>query len=72
MKMKLMIECDCGATDIITLKRTTNSHEDGRVYEDYSSITDGMEGNAKFSGKAHPEDVYVTCKNCGNHHELSI
>ncbi|PLS19518.1 hypothetical protein CVD28_03630 [Bacillus sp. M6-12] len=71
MKMKLTIECDCGTTDTITLKRTTNSHEDGRVYEDYSSISDGLEGTLKFSGKVYPEGVYVTCLDCGKQHDLS-
>lgn len=70
--MKLLIECDCGITDIITLNRTTNSHENGRVYEDYTSISESLENHPHFKGKAQPEGVFLTCKGCHKNHELSI
>ncbi|WPS85633.1 hypothetical protein SMD22_00810 (plasmid) [Brevibacillus halotolerans] len=73
MKIKIELECECGNKLYIPLKRTINKLvESGRIYEDYSSITDSFNGNESFSVKQTvPEEVTFTCKVCGTSHELS-
>lgn len=71
MNFSMTITCDCGETTLIPLKKTTHTHEDGRVYEEYTSISDSLEGNVAFEGKVHPEGVFVICKNCKTTHDLS-
>jgi hypothetical protein len=73
MNLKLVITCDCGSHDILDLKKTLEVYE-GKIYEDYSSIT-----NAKFSNnklfkvsQSQPDTVYIECLNvtCKKVHEL--
>jgi hypothetical protein len=70
MKIQIAIECDCGITGTINPKRTTHAHEDGRVYEDYSSISDGVNEDSPFKVKDQPDGVYIICKSCGKSHDL--
>lgn len=73
MKFLLRIECDCGSYATFEPKRTTNAMPDtGIVYEDYSSIDDGIAENQFFSAKQYCEDeLEFTCKICGNKHILT-
>ena len=71
MKFSLTIVCECGQETLIPLKMTSHAHEDGRVYEEYTSISDSLEDNLAFDGKVHPEGVFVICKSCKKTHDLS-
>lgn len=70
MKYTLIIECDCGNVESVTLTRTKHENE-GRIYEDYSSLSESFEGNVKFKIKpSSPDELLVICKECGNKHNL--
>lgn len=73
MRITFHIECDCGKTCSFVAKRTVEKFE-GKVYEDYSSITDGIKENSdeKFSATTSPDTVHVTCNNCKKKHELVL
>jgi hypothetical protein len=71
MKFELKITCECGENVTVPLLRTTHAHEDGRVYEDYTSISDSLEENEYFKGKVQPDGVFVICQSCKKGHELS-
>lgn len=70
MQFTLKVRCTCGTQDTIVPKRTREEFE-GKVYEDFTSITDGVSEKNKFSMNQYCEDVInVTCKGCGKTHEL--
>lgn len=73
MKISMTVECECGNYDSLVVKRTTNEIPDtGRVYEDYSSITDSKFKNGLFtSGQSQPDEITITCNECGKNHILT-
>lgn len=73
MKFSLTVECKCGNYDNMVLKRTTNRIPDtGRIYEDYSSLTDSEFKNGFFSTRQIQEnEVIVKCNECDLEHTLS-
>ena len=73
MKISVTVECECGNYDSLVAKRTTNSIPDtGRIYEDYSSITDSYFKNKFFSvEQSQPDEVTITCKECERNHVLT-
>lgn len=72
MQYSLYINCEnCGNQTYIDLKNVFVEHE-GKVYEDYSSITDSFKDNEEFIVKQHhPDTIDVTCMDCGQEHELT-
>lgn len=71
MKIIVTVECECGATASAVATRTTNSNN-GKVYEDYSSIGEGFEDNPTFTfHQSYPDGTDITCT-CGNEHELTL
>lgn len=74
MKMSITLECDCGNKDTIILKRVINKIPDtGRVYEDYSMITESDFKDRTFAmEKSQPDDVTIVCQKCGHTQELSL
>lgn len=74
MRFWLRINCDsCGYANEYQLNRETNKHEDGRVYEDFTSISDSLnKKGGLFNAKVQPEGNRITCGNCGNKHDLEI
>lgn len=73
MKYTLIIECECGNRVSVTPKRNIAKHENGRVYEDYSSIAEGIEEVDNFStNQSYPEGMDIICNNCGDRHELTL
>lgn len=75
MKIRISIKCDdCGNYASFKAKRITDTKSDtGEVYEDYSSIKEGIGNNHFFSAKQYFEDnLEITCKSCGNKHDISM
>lgn len=71
MKVTMTVECDCGVNETFTLKRTINAHDDERgVYEDFSSIEDGLEDSTKFKTGTLPDEVILTCLDCSRKHSV--
>ncbi|WP_025911965.1 hypothetical protein [Priestia flexa] len=71
MEFKLTVTCDCGKRDELILKRTTNIYE-GKVYEDFSSITDGKFKEDLFITQQNsPDEVVIECTSCGKEHNLT-
>lgn len=70
MKITIGITCDCGQTEMVVAKRTVNKNE-GRVYEDFSSIEDGFEGSTLFKvSQSNPDEQDVLCLNCRKRHTI--
>lgn len=71
MKITVGITCGCGQTETVVAKRTVSKNE-GRVYEDFSSIEDGFEDSTLFKvSQSHPDELDVFCLNCGEKHAIS-
>ena len=71
MKITLTVECPCGRKATAVAKRHLVENE-GRVYEDYSCIEEGFEGNKDFNFHlSHPEGIDITCV-CKRKHELTL
>ena len=71
MKITVTIECECGETHSAVAKRTTNTNQ-GKVYEDYSCISEGFEDNPDVDfHQSYPDGIDITCK-CGRTHELML
>ena len=71
MKITITVECPCGRKATADAKRHIQENE-GRVFEDYSVISDGFEGNPDFKMKQyHPDVLDIQCA-CGIEHELSV
>ena len=70
MNITIGITCGCGQTETVVAKRTVNKNE-GRVYEDFSSIEEGFEGSTLFKvTQSHPDEQDVLCLNCGEKHAI--
>lgn len=70
MKITLGITCLCGKNVTVEAKRTLRE-DDGKVYEDYSDICAGFEGNTTFKvHQSHPDATDITCLSCGRTHEF--
>lgn len=71
MRFSLRILCDCGSYATFEPKRNTLNDEE-KVYEDYSSIEEGIGENEIFKASISPDTVHIQCKICGRTHELTI
>ncbi|MGE7461114.1 hypothetical protein ACQKKO_03440 [Alkalihalobacillus sp. NPDC127517] len=70
MKVEIKITCDCGNELATELKRTFQEYE-GKVYEDYSEISESInDALDSFKASTNPDTVYVTCMKCEKRHEI--
>ena len=69
MIFSLRVECDCGSYAYFKPERHTLKDEK-KVYEDYSSIEDGIIENPIFFASTLPDTVRIVCKVCGHSHDL--
>lgn len=71
MRISINIECDnCKSHASFETKKTYAEFE-GRIYEDYSSIVEGVGDNQFFSAsQSQPDMINIKCLICGKKHEL--
>lgn len=72
MNFILRVVCKCGSLTDILPKKVRNEHE-GKVYEDYVSISDGAKRDPVFIVEQHHEnELEFACKNCKRKKDLSL
>lgn len=72
MNIQMVISCECGNTENVSLKRVTEEN-DGRVYSDILVIEDTLENSKKFrANQSHPDETTIQCLECQKKQDVSL
>lgn len=67
MKIQMLLECECGNRETVSLKRTT----DGRY--SYLEVSESLEKSTRFKAKqTSPDETRITCLQCQKHQDVLI